>query len=483
MLSGSIFKRISEQLDLEFVWVAAQDPGAWGSLIHWVIVLRAGEQGGIEAVPGADWSVVIDGQAFAGKTNVTVEAGTAKELASGSVFLRHDPFGEKSFDYAFSQYLNITTEDGYVGTVTGEGSGVLDPLEPDAAPILDAPQVYLGDTLRVKPQGPFGATFRLRYIFGGAEGVIGEGLTEAVDWVVPEELGAQIPNTDRGVMRILCDAFRDGVPIGRTREAAVTVLVPEEAVPVVEAFSWEDSSQAAQTGLLLQHVSRLTYSASCAGAMGSRVIRCEATVNGEPLRDLKASGEQTILVTVTDTRGRVGRYEEGISVVAYEVPWIKVSAHRCLEDGTADDTGGWAKITAAASWTWLGDRLEPLLELFVAGEPVLSQALAAQAEGLALGERVQNVTVETVVPADTEKAIAIGAVFCDGLSSTEHGIALSTAYCVMDLLYGGKGVAFGTVAKEPGFLCAMDARFTGKVILPDGTDLMERLGEVGKSAE
>ena len=57
-------------------------------------------------------------------------------------------------------------------------------------------------------------------------------------------------------------------------------------------------------------------------------------------------------------------------------------------------------------------------------------------------------------------------------------MALSTAYCVMDVLYGGKGVAFGTVAREPGFLCAMDAKFTGKVILPDGTDLMERLGQL-----
>lgn len=476
MLSGSIFKRISEQLDLEFVWVAAQDPGAWGSLIHWVIVLRAGEQGGIQAVPGADWSVVMDGQEFSGKTNVTVEAGTAKELASGSVFLRHDPFGEKSFDYAFSQYLNITTEDGYVGTVTGEGSGVLDPLEPDAAPILDAGQVYLGGVLRVKPQGPFGATFRLRYIFGGAEGVIGEGLTEAVDWTVPEELGAQIPNTDRGVMRILCDAFRDGVPVGRSREAAVTVLVPEEAVPVVKEIGWEDVSPAAGLGVLLNFVSDIRTYAETEGAMGSTVVRETVTLHGKETTRVQQAGEVELLVTVTDSRGRVGYGRQTLSVVEYEGPGVKVSAHRCLEDGTADDTGGWAKVTVTASWTCLGDGVRPWVKVVAGEQEVLHTYLDAHTEGKAPGDIIRAVTVETVIPAAEDKAIAIGGEIFDGIFRQEHWMALSTAYCLMDLLYGGKGVAFGAVAKEPGFLCAMDAKFTGKVILPDGTDLMERLG-------
>ena len=478
MLSGSILKQVSEQLSLEFVWTAAQDAVAWGSEIYWVLFLRAGEQGGIDAVPGSAWAVVIDGQEFSGRTNITVAPGAMKELAAGSAFLKHDPFGRKAFDFSFSQYLNIYTSGGYIGTVTGEGSAVLDDLVPDAAPVLGASEVYLGQVLRIKPQGPLGATFRLRYQMGSAEGVIGEGLTEAVDWVVPEELGAQIPNTDRGVLRILCDAYRDGVPVGRSREAAVTVLVPEDAVPVVTEITWEDVGQAAKLGFLLRHMSGLRVSAKTQGAMGSRVVRESVSLNGEATTILQQAGDVELLVTVTDSRGRVGYGRQTLSVVDYEAPYIKVSAHRCLPDGTADDTGGWATVTVTASWTHLGHREDAGVELAVGEEETLRWALEAYTEGKALGDRIQNATFTALVPADENFTHAICGSIYDGIGRQEHGMALSTAYCVMDVLYGGRGVAFGAVAREPGFLCAMDAKFTGRVILPDGTDLMERLGQL-----
>ena len=66
-------------------------------------------------------------------------------------------------------------------------------------------------------------------------------------------------------------------------------------------------------------------------------------------------------------------------------------------------------------------------------------------------------------------------------------MVLSTAYATIDLLYGGKGIAFGTTALQEGFWCAMNAHFTGdvsmgsKILLPDGTDLVERLAALEAS--
>ena len=473
-LAGSISCNIHRYLDLDFIWVAAQDPAARGSRIYWHTLLRAGDYGRIEAIPGSAWSTVIDGQVFSGKTDISVAANSAKELASGEVFLKHDGFGEKSFDFSFSQVLNITYEGVYTGQVTGSGSGILDALDPDVAPVLDKPQVYLGEVLRISPRGPLGASYRLRYAMGGAEGVIAEDVTGFVDWVVPVELGGQIPYTDKGILRILCDTFRDGVPVGRAREAALVALVPDSAVPAVEEFSWQDDSGAAALGLLLQHVSRLTGQAACVGAMGSRVTRCDMSVGGKPLGLLTEAGQQEILVTVTDSRGRVGQLRQDIFVVPYEAPRVTIGAHRCLADGSADDTGGWANISLALGWTCLGQG-NARAWVKKGQEDVLSQALAEAEAGKAVGQRVETV-LETVVPAAEALAHAMGGFLFDGLMTAEHWMALSTAYCILDVLYGGKGIAFGTVAREPGFLCAMDAKFTGKVILPDGTDLMERLG-------
>lgn len=444
-------------------------------MIHWHTMLRAGEYGRIAAIAGSGWSTVIDGHTFSGGTDITIAANSAKELAFGSVFLKHDPFGEKTFDFAYSQILNITYDGVYTGEITGSGTVVLDRLDPDIAPVLDKTRVYLGESLNITPKGPLGATYRLRYAMGDGEGIIGENVTGPVDWVVPVTLGEQLPYTDKGILRILCDAYRDGYPIGRTREAAVTALVPETAVPTVEAFSWEDTSPASTLGYPVQDVSRLAWSADCAGAMGSRVARCEANVDGRPLGLLSRAGDQEILVTVTDSRGRVGYHREPVSVAAYKAPEIRVSAHRCQEDGTADDTGAWAKIRVEGALTCL-EGTQPRLTVTAGTETALDVSLAEYMEGKNAGERLEELVLERVIPAAEDRSLALEGVLFDGLLSGRHAMALSTAYCTLDVLWGGRGVALGTVATEPGFLCAMDARFTGRILLPDGTDLMERLG-------
>jgi hypothetical protein len=51
---------------------------------------------------------------------------------------------------------------------------------------------------------------------------------------------------------------------------------------------------------------------------------------------------------------------------------------------------------------------------------------------------------------------------------------LSIGYATMDFLRGGRGIAFGTVANEEGFHCAMDARFLGKLCDGQGRELARR---------
>lgn len=474
-LVGNLVYPVHRYLDLEFLWNGVQAPAEGGTWVYWVLALRAGEFGRIDAIYGSDWSVEIDGQVFSGRTDITVGANEGKELASGKAFVKQENFRQREFGFSFSQMLNITYEGQYIGRVSASGVGILDAIDPNGGPVLDKDAVFLGETLRITPRGPYGALYRLGFAMGGAEGTIAEAAAGAVEWVVPEDLGRQIPYTDRGTLRILCQAFLDGEPVGREREAVVTALVPESAVPVVEEFFWEDLSPASSLGVPVQNVSRLQAEAFCQGAMGSQVARIQVSLGGQPLGPVTGAGDQEILVTVTDTRGRVGRYREALFVVPYEAPRVKISAHRCLEDGTAEDTGGFARICLEADVTYLGS--DPAAWMKLGQETVWEGAFSGQAQGKVLGDRLTGLRMEAVVPADGEQAHGVGGSVTDGLLTAEHTVALSVAYCTLDLLRGGKGVAFGTVAREPGFLCAMDAKFTGKVILPDGSDLMERLGK------
>ena len=89
-LAGSVLHRIHEYLDFEFVWVAAQDPAAGGSMIHWHTMLRAGEYGRIAAIAGSGWSTVIDGHTFSGGTDITYRSYIVRIDSADSVYRNID---------------------------------------------------------------------------------------------------------------------------------------------------------------------------------------------------------------------------------------------------------------------------------------------------------------------------------------------------------------------------------------------------------
>ena len=455
---------VTEAHDLIFYWEAHQDAVRGVSRVDWELRLQAGERGRIDATFGSGWAVTIDGQAFSGATSIAIAANTTKVLASGSVELQHDENGQTFFMYNFSQEFYMTYGGEYIQIVSGMNNGILTPIDPDAAPVVDRNSVYLGQPLTITPQGQLGATFQLRYQLGSAEGIIGEALTGPVTWVVPEELGAQIPYTDRGSLRILCDTFRDGARLGRVRETAVTALVPETAIPQVEELTITDLGQDKLANRYLGQVSRLEVEARCVGAMGSKVANTALFLDESPYYGqlLEKNGVHTLRLAVTDSRGRVGIREEILTVEDYAPPQVWVTAHRCLADGTADDTGGFAKITVEAGWTGLEGN-QGLVTL-VAGNVV---------------ERWDAPGVrEVLVEADPDIPMDISVTAADLFASASHQMVLSTGYCTLDLLYGGRGIAFGAAAQEPGFLCAMDARFTGKLFLTGGKEMVAWLTEL-----
>lgn len=473
--SGHTAIAVSEQLTLTFTWAQAKDAVAGGSWVHWWMILNAGENGGIDAVPGSAWSVTIEDETFSGRTNITVAPGSMKELASGSAFLKHDENGERSFSYSFSQYLNIYTSAGYIGTVTGSGSGVLDYVDMDAAPILEPAEVELGGTVVITPQGPANATYKISYAVGGVSGIIAENITDPVEWLVPEALGAEFPYTSATIVRIICTSYVDGKRKGREREAALKVTVPKSAIPTVENLTWKDESAAADIGILIQNISRIRASAECAGAMGSLVMSCAFYVGEDPLTTspLRESGEVTLTAVAVDSRGRTGSTSVFLDVNPWQPPCVRVTAHRCLENGTADDTGGFVEITVAAGISeFAGNTATVTLE---AGTNSDEKTINASQE------------LQWIYEAPTESTIGIAVTIRDLFGTGFGEMVLSTAYATIDLLYGGKGIAFGTTALQEGFWCAMNAHFTGdvsmgsKILLPDGTDLVERLAALEAS--
>ena len=442
--TGRVAVDVTRYDQLIFSWAATPYPARGCTTLSWALQLAAADYGRISSQYGAAWSVTIDGQSFSGLNDVSVGNNQVKTLAQGQADIAHS--GEKDFQFRFSQQFYIRFAGEYIETVSGSGSGSLDALLVATVPRPGVAFGELGSGIPIFTEGMAGVSHTLSYRFGGETGIIGENIQHSCTWTPPLELARQIPNALAGSAEICCESFLDGASIG-TATAVLTLGVPETLLPGAH-LSWTES-----TGLgLLKDLSRLTVTVEASGAYGSTVTGAALTLNGRPYTGgvLTQAGENLLSCTVTDSRGRQSVTEATLEVLDYHRPRLELRASRCTADGTPDDTGEYAHITAG------GEICQAVPGN--TGELTVSYGIrTVKAEGLAF---------DRIIAADSGSVLDITAKVTDSLCATEKTMTLSTGYATLDLLAGGRGIAFGTTATREGFECAMNAVFTGGVRFP-----------------
>lgn len=329
-------------------------------------------------------------------------------------------------------------------------------------PSVSAPTVDMGSALTIYTNRLAGAglTHTLSYQFGGASGTIAQGVGDSCEWYPDIELARQIPANPSGTAVINCSTYAGGTLIG-TEPVTVTLTIPESVVPAV-SVELEDSSGAfALMGVYVQNVTRLTVDVTAVGAYGASIATAAVTLNGKPYSGgiITESGDLSLVVSAIDSRGRTGSIGCIVSVAAYTGPRFTLSASRYADDGTADDTGGNAKITVSGYVTQVNDSNYAVLDL--------NWGTGSERVEFAPG----NIFYQKTVEANIDATMPISAVLYDRLAQTSRAMVLSTGYATMDLLAGGEGVSFGKAATMKGFDCAMNAYFRNGLfeIHSDGT--------------
>lgn len=447
-LSGSVAFKATTENNLIFSWAAVQSPAENCSYINWQLLLEAKYFGRIDANPGSPWTVTVAGQVFTGTTSLAIGNNETKVLASGTATVAHAADGTGSFDFSFDQVFWINWSGQLIERVTGSGSAVLDTIARASQPRLSAGTVELGGSLEIFTDRAPDFTHTLQYRFGDASGIIAQGVGDSCRWTPPMDLACQIPNGDTGTAVITCTTYAGTTAIG-AKEVTVTLTVPAWAVPTASA-AWEDTSGAYEAlGAYVKSITRLAVTVSGTGIYGSTVTGASVTLSGRPYNGeyLTDSGELSLVVSVTDSRGRTGSAAYPIAVADYSVPSLTLSASRCTAGGTADDTGSYARITVSGFVTQVNGSNAAVLALNYGGETVR--------QDLAPGE----IFFQKTVYADPDNTMTITAQLADRLVSAGRTMVLSTGYATLDLLAGGRGISFGKAATREGFDCAMDAFF------------------------
>ena len=129
--SGSKTISVTGWDDLIFEWscpAANQNSSTNTSTVKWTLKLVATSSGRISSTNSKDWSVTVNGQKYSGTNTVGISNNTSKILASGSTDIKHNSDGTKTFSYSFSQYFGITFSGEWIGTISGSGTGTLNPI-------------------------------------------------------------------------------------------------------------------------------------------------------------------------------------------------------------------------------------------------------------------------------------------------------------------------------------------------------------------
>lgn len=245
--------------------------------------------------------------------------------------------------------------------LTGSGTRVrCNGIEEGATPYINVVWEYSANTLTTNVESvPLGdavafaidpqegdARYALTYEFGDESGSIADTSSTVITWTTPLEFAAELPNTDSGEVKITMQVYdADGAQV-RIEVLYLTVTVPETAVPRIANMGISlvnDLGGYALTGKTHATVAPTidingTYgasirnvTASLADGINSQTLTWDTLTEtdagifsgaAQPTNILLTAGNATIIITVTDSRGREVSQTHAINVKAYANPLI-----------------------------------------------------------------------------------------------------------------------------------------------------------------
>ena len=484
-LTGSVttnaytYQGISRSVTLS--WTATQNINSNTSTISWELKGDGSTAGSIYV---SEIRITIDGvQAYYRDTSTHTNCYYGTLICSGTQTVYHDGDGNKT--------LNIKVEAGiYVWAINcaGEGTFALNTIPRPSS--ITAPPLTLGagGTLTINSHSS-AFTHDISYVFGPCSGVIATKTTaSSVEWIPPLELANAIPNEAVGVGALSIDTYNGSTKLG-TKTTTFAANVPASVVPTIGAFTDTkvNNSVPAEWDIYVQNKSQCELKILNAAGAYSSTIKSYSIKEGATVISSSATGTTAVLqktgtvtytATVTDSRGRTASKTVSIIVEAYTPPSIlSTSSQRCLSDGTLNEDGTFIKCLATVELSSLDGKNTATQKVYFrkAGDEVWSTGTGFVSEtpviiaGAASTDYSYDVKYEVIDTFATAQVIAI----------------VPTGYTTMDYRMGGKGVAVGKVSEKDAFECAMDAEFTGEVLIGGKSilDWTHPIGSVYRSSQ
>ena len=299
------------------------------------------------------------------------------------------------------------------------------------------------------------ATHTLLYVFGNDSALIADNVTDSYTWTPPLSLAAQIPNATAGICTIYCYTYYGGTYTGFS-SCSVTLNVPSTVKPSLSFTMGEANSNIyTKFGCYVRTRSMLSVSITAGGAQGSTISSYRTTVNGTTYTTssfttgyLSTAGENSITVTVTDSRGRTTSITSTFNVADYSPPSLtKFTAERSNSTGSSAQTDGTnVRVSVKGTVSPVGNKNNISCTVYYK----LTSASAWTSAGT-ITPSGYSVDVTNYVLSQTFEVLSsydIKVRFQDYFYYVEQSVSIGTKQVIMDFLHDGKGIAFGKVAEQ-----------------------------------
>lgn len=438
-------------------------------------------------------TLVIDGVSYAFNSSFNANSsknGPASTSGSQTIFTKtvdvaHNNDGKKTLVCSASYETDVSS-----GTVTAEISVPLTTIARASQPSLVTwPETTndvgdFGDTISIHMNRKSDAfTHTVRYAFGSRTGTIATGVTTGTTWTIPLDFMNLLPDSTSGSGLIYVDTYNSGTLVG-TKYTGFTATVPASVKPTC-TWTLTDTTTAGTTyGSPVKGLSKIKVAVTATPAYSSPIASIVIEANGARYSGnstittgvLTKAGTSPVKATVTDKRGRVTTLAYDMTVLDYNAPAVTaLSVLRCNADGTANDKGGYIKVTFSAAVSSMSSKNTATYKLRYK-KATDSSYTTVTLSALANNFAVSNYS-PAVITASADSAYDIAVDVTDRHSTGTRSTAASTGFTLMNFHSSGKGIGIGRVAeKENTMQIALDVEFMGKLtgaifdaILPVGS--------------
>lgn len=475
--SGSKSVSFTQWDSLKFSWwISSQSVENNSSVVSWKMELVSGQYGQINAGSQSAWSITVNGTNYTGKENIGIGNNTTKTLASGSTTIAHNADGSKSFSYSFSQDMYIKFSGESIHVVSGSGSGTLDTIARASQPsCITWPEHtqdvgYFGDEISIHMNRKSSSfTHTVRYAFGSKSGTIATGVGTGTTWVIPNSFMDLLPAATSGSGTIYVDTYNGSTLVG-TKYCGFTAKVRDSVKPVV-TFKLEDITGIGDIyGSPVKGLSKIKVTVTATPAYSSPIASCTITANGVTYPGttaitglLKTSGSSRVTATVKDKRGRSNSYSYDMNMQDYNAPSVTaLSVQRCNADGTANDQGGYVKVTYSATVSSMNNKNYATYILKYKKSSATSYTTVTLAD-----QSLHFVSTNSkIFEADINSSYDVEVIAQDRHKTASRSTSASTAFTLLNFNPQGNGIGIGQVCEKQNTLQVnLDLEVKGKSIV------------------